>query len=371
MKVVMTLVVRDEADIVEHFLVYHLNRGVDHVLAIDDGSTDGTTEILDSFQKEGLVTLVPRPAGVYWEKEAEWHTQLARRAATEHAADWILPGDADEFWWPLWGDIKDVLGSVSPDREAVIAPRNDFVFVCPATRNAPQDFTVREKVSALRPKLALRGSPAVAVSLGAHGASLGPKLTEVTDTSIGRPVRTSPHAGLRIFHFGVRSEAQFLGVGERGVRGRGRGMKGGAAHRDALYRRIVKEIPSFELGESWRQEVLSRGIAEGELVVDDRLAAFYERCPDPRRRGDRDAPLPSCRRPRGPAEVVDEILEVQALIIDSLQLENAKMQGRIARLNRAVEKERAARQRGPLSGVRRKLPWIGHYLERRFRSRRH
>lgn len=354
MKVVMTLLVRDEADIVEQFLVYHLNRGVDHVLAIDDESTDGTREILDSFQKTGLLTLVPRPAGTYWDHEAEWHTRLARQAATEHGADWITVGDADEFWWPLWGDLKDVLSSVRPDHEAIVVPRNDFVFVRPPTRNAPQDFTVREKVSALRPKLAFRASPAVAISQGAHHVSLDAKLREVTDTQAGRPLRLSPVAGVRIFHYGVRSDEQFERVGQRGVRGRGGRVKERAAHRDALYRRIPQDTPFSELGGSWREEVLSRGIAEGELVVDDRLASLYGRCPDPRRRRQRDAPFPPSPEPHSPADVA-EMLDVQSLIIDALQLENAKMRGRIARLNRAIGKERDARERGPLSGVRRAL----------------
>lgn len=350
----MTLLVRDEADIVEHLLVYHLNRGLDHVLAIDDGSTDGTREILDSFQKVGLLTLVPRPAGTYWDKEAQWQTQLARRAATEHGADWILPGDADEFWWPLWGDLKDVLSSVRRDHEAIVVPRNDFVFVRPPARSAPQDFTVREKVSALRPKLAFRASPAVAISQRAHHVSLDAKLREVTDTQAGRPLRVSPVAGVRIFHYGVRSDEQFERVGQRGVRGRGRGVKERAAHRDALYRCIPAHTPFSESGGSRREEVLSRGLAEGELVVDDRLALLYGRCPDPRQLPQRDAPFPPSPEPHSPTAVA-EMLDVQSLIIDSLQSENAKMRGRIARLNRAIVKERHARERGPLSGARRAL----------------
>lgn len=343
----MTLLVRDEADIIEAFLVYHLNRGVDHVLVIDEGSTDGTTGILDSFQNTGLVTLVPPPPGTYSENEAEWHTLLARQAATEHDAEWIMVGDADEFWWPLWGDLKDVLGSVALDREAVIAPRNDFVFLRPATRNAPLDFHVRERVSALRPKLAVRASPDVAVSRGAHVASVGGKLSGVTETQVGRPLRVSSVAALRIFHFGVRSEAQFQRVGERG--------KGRAAYRDALYRRVAAERPSSDLSGTWRQEVLAQGLAEGDLVQDHRLADFYECCSDPREQSDPGAPSLPTSAPLTPTQVVDEAMEVQGLIIGPVLQENAKMRARIARLNRAVTKERQARERGPLASSRRAL----------------
>ena len=42
MKLVMTLLVRDEEDIVEDHLIYHLNQGVDFVVATDNRSVDGT-----------------------------------------------------------------------------------------------------------------------------------------------------------------------------------------------------------------------------------------------------------------------------------------------------------------------------------------
>ena len=53
MKVVLAMVVRDEADILDAQLAFHLNAGVDLVLATDHRSVDGTTEILDRYAREG------------------------------------------------------------------------------------------------------------------------------------------------------------------------------------------------------------------------------------------------------------------------------------------------------------------------------
>ena len=59
MRVVETLVVRDEADIVDEQLTYHLNAGVDFVIATDHESRDGTSEILESYARQGYLHRIP------------------------------------------------------------------------------------------------------------------------------------------------------------------------------------------------------------------------------------------------------------------------------------------------------------------------
>src|SRR6266516_4810433 len=124
MKLVMTLVVRDEADIVDAQLAYHLNAGVDFVLATDHASQDGTTEILKSYEREGYLRLFREQGAM---RESDWRTRMARLAATEYAADWVINTDADEFWMPRRGTLKEALSAVPEEFGVVWAITRHFL----------------------------------------------------------------------------------------------------------------------------------------------------------------------------------------------------------------------------------------------------
>lgn len=92
----MTLMVRDEADIVGAMLTHHRDQGVDHVVVTDNASIDGTLDVLEFFEREGFVTLWHDP--VHRKQQGQAVTRMARYAHTELGADWVINADADEFW---------------------------------------------------------------------------------------------------------------------------------------------------------------------------------------------------------------------------------------------------------------------------------
>jgi Glycosyl transferase family 2 len=262
MRLVQTLVVRDEADIVDAQLAYHLNAGVDFVIATDHESRDGTTEILESYASAGYLRRIPRSG---WNEEATWRTQMARLAASEHGADWVINTDADEFWMPRRGTLKQLLEAVPAEVGIVFALSRQFV---PRPESIP-DFAERmlvrlsttsainDPTSPYRPhaKVAHRGDPDVVVRHGGH-------------TAVSRRFAALPDwYPADVLHFPFRLLEQYerkcvrraqadkpLGQYVRAFEARERGRIADA------YRSLVVD-----------DETLARGRCSGNLVVDLRL----------------------------------------------------------------------------------------------------
>src|SRR3954452_20188062 len=265
MKLVMTLLARDEADIVRDQLEFHLNGGVDFVVAMDNLSQDGTTEILESYARDGHVHLI-RQDGEYL-RQADWITEMGRMAATDFGADWVIHSDADEFWWPRGESLKDVLASIPARYGIVRALLRHFVPRPEDGSPVAERMTVRISTSSpindprslFRPNLKVvhRADPNVNVSIGAQRLIDSPFL----------PLRG--WYPLEFFHFPVRSLEQ---------------CEHKYAHQQVApgqtpspyYDRVKELLEAGRLGDVWESLVVddtsrARGIDEGARVVDTRL----------------------------------------------------------------------------------------------------
>jgi hypothetical protein len=205
--VAMTLLVRDEADIIAATIEHHLAAGVDLIMATDNGSVDGTTDILRAYQHAGVLELLHQPAHDY--RQAEWVTTMARRAATVHNATWVINADADEFFWPTDSDIVD--HTALPDSfqgledgcGGVIVHRDNLVADPSASGPWPHRLVLRDSLSLsprgtrIGPKFCHAADPLVTVAAGNHTAT-GPR--------IGPPSEKQP---LRILHTPDRGYSQY------------------------------------------------------------------------------------------------------------------------------------------------------------------
>ncbi len=109
MKLFGVMMVRNEADILAVNLRHHFAQGVDQFLVVDNGSSDRTLDVLETFQEEGRLHWI-RDAGPY--NQSNITSDLAREAGAM-GADWVIPIDADEFWYAPRGTLKEVLEEAS------------------------------------------------------------------------------------------------------------------------------------------------------------------------------------------------------------------------------------------------------------------
>lgn len=206
-------------------------------------SADSTAGILKDYEAKGLLRCIFEGSDDY--SQHTWVTKMARMAYTEYGADWVINNDADEFWWPLQGDLKETFRSIPPEINILRAHRHNFVVVGPAEKPFYDRMIYREKESLnplgrpLPPKVAHRGNTTVKVSQGNHAVE-GIENPQIVDGLI------------EILHYPIRSYQQI----ENKI------SKGGAA-----YKRN-QELPE-SMGITWRKLF-------DELQRDTNLSRYFE-----------------------------------------------------------------------------------------------
>lgn len=113
MRLVMTTAVGDEPAVVEAHIAYHLNAGVDFVIATSGESRDEMAEILESHVRQGHLRVLATG-------DDSWSL------VAEHAPDWVIASDSSEFWWPRGESLKDVLAAIPARYTIVQALVRDF-----------------------------------------------------------------------------------------------------------------------------------------------------------------------------------------------------------------------------------------------------
>lgn len=109
-QLVMTLLVRDKVDIIRENINYHLKHGVDFIIATDNGSVDGTREVLEEYSHKGCLYLIDEKGQNF--AQSEWVNRMGKIAYEELKAEITFHCDADEFWVSKTGSLKDEISSI-------------------------------------------------------------------------------------------------------------------------------------------------------------------------------------------------------------------------------------------------------------------
>jgi hypothetical protein len=356
MTLVMTLLVRDEADILEDNLRYHFAQGVEFVVATDNGSTDGTLDVLQRYADAGLAHVIEERADEYHDMQAAWITRMARMAATDFGADWVINNDGDEFWWPVGGTLREAFSSI-PDRfDAILAPRLEFVAPVGGEGTFARRMTVRDARSKTSPKLAHRAYPDVNVFIGSHRATRG---GDAADPAAGRrraprPVLrgvASPVAAgdllvpaarwpVRILHFPLRSYEQFEARVRRIAREEGVALKG---RRRELEEHLAAGSLPRVYAEMVNQEAIEPGLRDGTLVTDTSFRDYLERCPDPGAAGPHEpiaVEIDPARRDAELADLEEDMMRTLARTEHTLLAQRARARRRFQKAKRSLRHAR-------------------------------
>jgi len=272
MKLVMTLLVRDEEDVLRANIDFHRAQGVDFFIVTDNKSEDSTPDIIREYEQQGIARYILETADDY--NQSAWVTRMARMAAGEYGADWVINNDADEFWWPRQGQLSSLFNRLNGgDATILVGPRHDFVALNEETDVFYRDMVYRKRVSLntvgkpLPPKVAHRAHPDVEVAQGNHWAELPGEAIVVENE-------------LDIFHFPLRSYSQYTN----------KIIKGGQAYErntthdanvGSTWRTLYEEYKRNGLVEFYREQSLSpdqiaTGLREGSLISDRRLADYLD-----------------------------------------------------------------------------------------------
>ncbi|TFC76669.1 glycosyltransferase family 2 protein [Cryobacterium cheniae] len=275
----MTLMVRDEADVIGPMLSHHLDQGIDKIIVTDNGSIDGTLEILRGFSDRGLIDLREDP--VHRKQQHSVVTTMARDAFLLYEADWVLNADADEFWMPVDRalTLRQALELHPKSLRSFVVPVVDMIGPPAASGSGLQRLIYRDlRTNDSLNKIGLHshstpdtvhiGVPDIEIAQGNHFVSLE-----------GRGVEP-PNALIEVLHFPWRSWDQF----ERKVRSAGLGYESNPDlnpspnhHGMQEYRRYkLGSLQSFYILRHPTAEEFAVGLGDGTFVAEETVARTQE-----------------------------------------------------------------------------------------------
>jgi hypothetical protein len=205
-RLVLTLLGEGGAEVVEAQLAFHLHAAVDVVLVPDGAAEDEVGKVLAAYERRGTIRRAPVDGD-----EADRYTRLARLAATEHGADWVINARPGEFWWPRGGSLKDVLSRI-PERYTIVnGLRRPFAWQPEDGESFAERMTMRGALENSGPSE--RTPPLAELLRPVHRADPQAAVAEGGRVTLGRSVPLRAWYPIEVLSFPSALEAEEVSAG--------------------------------------------------------------------------------------------------------------------------------------------------------------
>ena len=184
---------RDEADVAEAVVRHLWAHGVNGIIVADNNSKDDTR---DRLSDAGVYVVDDPVVGYYQDQKMSDLAQMAY----DQGADWVLPFDADEIFYPSDGGTLGVFFAAIPPIIDTVEARGWDHIATPVDPDGPSPFhtiTHRREHQQKLPKVAFRACPDPYVHMGNHDVNR-------------RDGQARRMGGLSYRHFQYRSLDQYI-----------------------------------------------------------------------------------------------------------------------------------------------------------------
>ena len=270
-RLIMTLLVKNEADKLEQNLLFHHEMGVDGFIVTDNNSSDSTPDILRRYKEKGWVLdIIDEPSTGYEQKL--WVDRMVMMAIKKHRADWVINADADELWFAPSGCLKTELSEcrnrIMKCQSHCMMPEEDMPFTEWTQRVEPVDTLQQYDLSPYsifqpqRGKVAHRATGYLHIAMGNHKVAMLP--------------RTIAQGPIRIYHYSVGTRQVFI---DKMVQGGRELEKHSSKHGGRHWRYFYQLYKENRLSEEYDRVIglpnRERLIADGRLVEDTTIRDYF------------------------------------------------------------------------------------------------
>lgn len=204
-RLIMTMLVKNEEDVLEENLMFHKAMGVDGFIITDNNSTDRTVDIIRKYREKGWVKEFIAETATNYEQKA-WVDRMIWKAKNVYGADWVINADADELWYSPSGNLKTELSvthanvlecevaSVYPEEEKPFWQWDKVIKSVPEPKlYGLSRYSLFERQNK---KVIHRTTCYLQISMGNHKVAMFPKWSE--------------QAKVRVYHYNIRGKRHFM-----------------------------------------------------------------------------------------------------------------------------------------------------------------